>query len=75
MISFVNPQDADVNRGGHGDAAENVLYQKNPVAFVESSKPMARVMVGPFWSVLSARTLGTLEVASASARMDPEPDA
>ena len=72
MISFVNPQDADVNRGGRGDAAENVLYQKNPVAFVESSKPMARVMVGPFWSVLSARTL---EVASASARMDPEPDA
>jgi hypothetical protein len=43
-ISFVDSQGVDVNCGVRGNTAGNVLYQKNPVAFVEGSKPTARVV-------------------------------
>ena len=37
-ISIVNSQGVDGNYGVRGNAAGNVLYQKNPVTCVEGSK-------------------------------------
>jgi hypothetical protein len=51
MSCVVNILAADVNCGVRGNTEGNVLYQKNPVACVEGSKPTVRVMAALFWTV------------------------